>query len=346
MGNLKPLNQIRFSFSKDEEVSADIDDIKDWLRDKREEAMSATHAESTLRAYKSMWRIFETFCFMFEYKSMPAQFEAVADFLCAYIQDRASASARNAYSAIRYYHLINGYEFNYAIEIKHLLKGLRRLHGSAPGRKKPIKTDVIKIICAALDERGGVKSIRDKALLLGAYSGALRASEVVGQNLEHLTFDHRGLSILIPRSKTDQEGEGQEVPIPRAMNTERCPVLALEEWRDVLIRMRGGSRSGPLFPVLRAGGDKAFREVHLVDRRMSTNDYRSILKDLCAEAGEDPDEIGGHSLRSGHATQAAENGASPFVIAAQGRWRSLQMVMVYVRLGKRFQNNSVHHLGL
>lgn len=163
--------------------------------------------------------------------------------------------------------------------------------------------------------------------------------------VSHLTFNHAGVVISIPRSKTDQFGEGQEVSIPRIANPERCPVVALEEWLDVLARLRG-SRSGPVFPVLRAAGDKALREVRLVDRRITTNDYRNVLKDLGEDVGLNRREIAGHSLRAGHATQAAENGASPFEIAAQGRWRSLQMVLVYVRMGKRFKNNSANYLGL
>ena len=51
-------------------------------------------------------------------------------------------------------------------------------------------------------------------LLLMGFAGALRRAELVGIDREHITFVASGLRLLIPRSKTDGEGEGG-IGIPR-----------------------------------------------------------------------------------------------------------------------------------
>ena len=66
--------------------------------------------------------------------------------------------------------------------------------------------------------------LRDRALLLLGYAGALRRSELVGIDREHLTFTPEGLRLLLPRSKGDQDGQGAA----RGTWAETCPVRALE----------------------------------------------------------------------------------------------------------------------
>jgi hypothetical protein len=38
------------------------------------------------------------------------------------------------------------------------------------------------------------------------------------------------MKLLIERSKTDPEGEGAEIAIPRGQSPETCPVTALQQW--------------------------------------------------------------------------------------------------------------------
>jgi integrase len=334
-----------FDMMRSSGIDFDMDAIKKSIREERIRIAAHSHAMSTIKSYTYFDRMFSSFCEAFDYQYAPASFDTIADFLCVYSKNHSWGTVRNFYSGIRYFQIKMGNPCNYTIDIKHLLMSLRRTNGKPQGRKKPVNTDIIKQICGGLDELGGMKSIRDKALLLDAYGGAFRASELVGQEWHHLNFDHRGVTILIPRSKTDQFSDGQEVSIPRTANPVTCPVVAIEEWRAVLADTYGAAPSGPVFPALRTG-EKVTRGVHISKRRLTTDGYRKILKDLCEGAGMDRADVGGHSMRSGHATQAAENGASPFEIAAQGRWKSLMMVLVYVRMGKRFQNNSANHLGL
>jgi integrase len=78
-------------------------------------------------------------------------------------------------------------------------------------------------------------------LLIG-FAGALRRSELVGLDLEHVTWTKQGMWLLIVRSKTDTAGEGAEIGIPRGQSPETCPVAALKAWLHA-----GKISSGPLF---------------------------------------------------------------------------------------------------
>jgi hypothetical protein len=72
----------------------------------------------------------------------------------------------------------------------------------------------------------------DRALLLLGFAGALRRSELVGVDVDHLTWTRNGLR-LIERSKTDAEGEGAEIAISRGQANGTCPVIALKTWLEL-----------------------------------------------------------------------------------------------------------------
>ncbi|MDO9713106.1 DDE-type integrase/transposase/recombinase [Paracraurococcus lichenis] len=78
-------------------------------------------------------------------------------------------------------------------------------------------------------------------MLLG-FAAELRRSELVAVQREHITVTPEGLRLLIPRAKTDQQGRGAELGIPRGKKPETCPVRALEAWLQA-----SDCRYGPVF---------------------------------------------------------------------------------------------------
>jgi integrase len=56
--------------------------------------------------------------------------------------------------------------------------------------------------------------VRNNALLQIGFFGAFRRSELVAICWEHIQFVPEGIEVLITRSKTDQDGEGQICAIP------------------------------------------------------------------------------------------------------------------------------------
>ena len=69
-----------------------------------------------------------------------------------------------------------------------------------------------------------LKGLRDRAILLLGFAGAFRRSELVALDASNLHFASAGLRVTVRKSKTDQEGQGATIAIPRVA---RSPALSL-----------------------------------------------------------------------------------------------------------------------
>jgi len=112
------------------------------------------------------------------------------------------------------------------------------------------------------------------------------------------------LRVTIRRSKTDQEGLGAVVALPRGAVA--CPVAAFKAW----IRA-AGITAGPVFRPI-AKGER------LWNARLTDRSVAKIVKAHAVRVGLDPAAFAGHSLRSGFLTSAAARGGSIFKMAADG----------------------------
>jgi integrase len=176
--------------------------------------------------------------------------------------------------------------------------------------------------------------IRDRALLLVGFAGALRRSELVNVRAPDVTETNEGLVIRIRRSKTDQEGKGRQVAIPYGSVPETCPVRACREWIAT-----GQLTEGPLFRRIDRHG-------HVNDRALHRDSIGTIVKRAAEAAGLDPAIYAGHSLRAGLCTQAYMNGARELDIMRQTGHKSLETARKYIRGRGLFRDNPAAKLGL
>ena len=136
---------------------------------------------------------------------------------------------------------------------------------------------------------------RDRALLCLGFAGAFRRSELCALEVADLTEVPDGLRILIRRSKGDQEGQGQEVAIPRGYKLR--PVEAVQTWLAA-----AGDQHRPGVPSSEPGRTG-------IGRRHGGRQRGADREAVCAaRVGLDPASYAGHSLRSGFLTSAAESG--------------------------------------
>ncbi len=253
----------------------------------------ASKSPATQAAYQSDWRIFEL-----RLGPLPASPES----LCAFLADEASAGRRAStlgrrLAAVRYFHRAAGYETPTGDEkVKAVLAGIRRTIGAAPVRKRAATSD---IVLSMVSGQGiDLRSLRNRALVLLGFAGAFRRSELVALDVEDIEETPEGMLVTLRRSKTDQEGLGRRVAIPRGEIA--CPVAALRAWLDA-----AGIAEGAIF---RRIVNK--RSQRVLDARLASRNVASVVKAGATKLGFDPATFGGHSLRAGFVTSAVKRGAN------------------------------------
>ena len=158
---------------------------------------------------------------------------------------KASTIGRRA-AAIGYHHKLAGHEPPTNQEaVKTVLRGIRRTIGTTRAGKAPATADLIGQMLALCPDTMIGK--RDRALLCLGFAGAFRRSELCALQVADLTEVPDGLRILIRRSKGDQEGQGQEVAIPRGYRLR--PVEAVQAWLAA-----ASISDGPVFRAVGRGG--------------------------------------------------------------------------------------------
>lgn len=294
------------------------------LAQKARQYVINSKSASTLRVYAAHWRTFADFCDRHGVPSMPATAATVCAFLTVQAEKHRAATLTAKLSAIAYQHRISKQPNPCDTEeVKAMLAGIRRTIGTAPRRKKAITPAILRKMLDALPD--GLRGRRDRAILLVGWASAMRRSELAAMRVEDVTFTDYGARILIPKSKTDQEGEGQYVQLEKGQG-DLCPVSALRDWLSA-----AGIQSGSVF-----------RGVDMLTGRMNDPSTGSgqaitgrqiarIVKDAAERVGESAHEFAGHSMRAGFVTSALAAGAGEMDILEQTRHTSTKMLKVYSR---------------
>jgi site-specific recombinase XerD len=289
----------------------------------------ASKAKATQDAYASDFRIFEAWCRQRGLSALPAAPATVAGFLAAQaaLGKRASTLGRRL-ASIKYFHGIAGEPSPTGDEIiKATLSGIRRSIGSAPVRKRAATSDIVLgMVGTAGNET--LRQLRDRAILLIGFASAMRRSELVAANVEDLEWTTEGVMIRIRRSKTDQEGQGASVAVPKGETA--CPVAALKAWLEA-----AGIVDGAVFRRILNK-----RNQRVTDRRLAARNIARIVKDNAERLGFDPSTFGAHSLRSGLVTSAVKRGVNLLKICDQTRHKSVEMLRVYCRDAELFNGNA------
>ena len=101
--------------------------------------------------------------------------------------------------------------------------------GVATEQKKAISIPDLKKMVAKIPDT--LIGKRDRAILLLGFAGAFRRAELVAIDVEHCAVTPEGMTVDLKKGKTDQEGEGILVGIPRGEDEATCPIRAVENWR-------------------------------------------------------------------------------------------------------------------
>jgi integrase len=285
-------------------------DVRPDLAAEAEELASGSLADATKRAHRADWQVFAEWCARHDFEAMPASVETAAGFLTDQAKTKKVATLERYRSTIGKYHRLKGFSSPFVDErVKAIFRGIRRKKGVTQTQKKPMS-----ILLAA-----SVEDIRNKAVVLFGLATSFRGKELCSLDVEDLTFVEAGVLVRLKKSKTDQEGVGREVGVPKLDMPEACPVRAIRSWLDVL-----GEDSGPLF----RGFTRARKPR---PGRMTPQTVNAIVKGVAIASGLDAAVYGAHSLRAGYVTEARKAGQDWSTIMAQTGHKRVETVQRYDR---------------
>jgi len=208
--------------------------------------------------------------------------------------------------------------------VKQVLRNATRAFGKNVKRKRALTSDVLEKVLATCDQ--SLIGLRDRALILVAFSsGGRRRSELTAFEIRDLTPVEGGYLLRIRRSKTDQTGEGTDVPVLGQAGA------AVRAWIKA-----AKLHNGKLFRAIRSGNRLTSS---LGDRQVSR-----IVKQRIARAGIDSTDFSAHSLRAGFMTSAGRAGIHLGDAMQMSGHRTIEVALRYYRPGSVLNNPAANLL--
>lgn len=308
-------------------------------------------AENTIRAYRSGVRAWCTYADHHGVSALPADPNDVKAFL---VDQRAPLPPGKplAFNTLKLRAAAIGYMHRLArlpspsrsIEVIETLTGYRRLEPELPQRKRPLRIEQLARVIQAIGTETLV-DVRDRAILLIGFAGALRRSEIAALELRHIeVLDgsiRNGLRILLPQSKGDRTSLGVTITIP-AGETALCPVAAYLAW----IRA-AAITDGPVFrriqpqPRPKSASAEWTPAIKLGSAALNDRTIARVVKDRAEAAGLDPTDLAGHSLKRGALNSANDRGADPKAMKRLGRHKSYSTLEQYLEEREVFEGGAL-----
>ena len=268
--------------------------------------IEGAYAPATTRAYFADFTAFIAFCDANNQPALPANAVITAEFIRHIsASSRSSAIIRRAVVAISAVHLLNRFtDPTKDPEVRIAMKRMPRTLGRSANQAYGIRHDLLNLLLANVG--GSIRGLRDAALLQLAYDTLCRRSELVTLQMDDVVVAHHGdgmrYSILLRKSKVDQEARGRYLPL-RAQT-----MLAIEQWTHT-----AKLSEGPILRIIDRGEN--------IGSTLSSGQINRIYKRIARQAKLDPEliaRISGHSIRVGAAQDLLAPGTSMPAIMQRG----------------------------
>lgn len=275
---------------------------------------AGAYSENTIRSYEVDLRSFRAWCLAQDKSWLPTDARTIATYLDEKVETLSVSSLRRRLAAINFAHRMSDLSSPTASSSVHLaLRRASRRKGRRPKQAKGLTADILKIILKKIPT--SLPGIRDAALISVGYDTLCRSSEISIMRIEDLHVSSDGkCSILIARSKNDQEGAGR-----LAWMSPRTFTL-LKKWLKV-----ANIEEGPLF--------RGFHCRRVSPRALDTCSIRRLIKRAARRAGVDKniaEELSGHSMRVGAAQDMLVAGFDALAIMQAGGWKTASVLLRYV----------------
>lgn len=322
------------------------------LADRARGYVAAASSANTRRAYASDWRHFASWCRRQGLEALQPSPQVVGLYITACASGAATAD-RKPSSVGTIERRLSALAWTYAQcgtpldrkdrHIATVLAGIRNTHAAPPRQKEAVLPEDVVAMLETLD-RGTLRGLRDRAMLLIGFAGGLRRSEIVGLDVGRdqtqegsgwIEILDKGMVVTL-RGKTGW----REIEIGRGSTDATCPIVALQTWMKL-----AKIGHGPLFRRV-TGAGKEVGSDRLNDRQVARLVKRTALAagvrgDLTE--GEREDQFAGHSLRAGLASSAE---VDERYVQRQLGHASAEMTRRYQRRRDRFRVNLTKAAGL
>lgn len=322
------------------------------LADRARFYVEAASSANTRRAYASDWKHFSAWCRRQGVDPLPPDPQLVGLYITALASGTAERGGKpSSVSTIE--RRLSSLGWNYTQRgqpldrrdrhIATVLSGIRNSHAAPPRQKEAVMPEDLLAMLETLD-RGTLRGLRDRAMLLIGFAGGLRRSEIVGLDVgRDQTEDGRGwIEILDKGLLLTLSGKTgwREVEIGPGSSPATCPVVALQAWLKF-----AKIPHGPIFRRV-TGQGKAVGPDRLHDQEVA-----KLVKRAALAAGVRGDlseneramKFSGHSLRAGLASSAEVDERH---VQKQLGHASAEMTRKYQRRRDRFRINLTKAAGL
>ena len=270
-------------------------------------------AQNTIRAYRSDFIQYQTWCLKNGITPIPADADTMAMYVDYLSENNKSATIRRRINSLgTILKLSKHHDPTKQPEVILALKRMHRKIGRAQEQAAPLTKLLLNQLRNNCDN--SLRGLRNQVLLRLGYETMRRRSELCAFKFDDICQAPNGKpAIKLNFSKTDQFGTGKILPISQELFD------LLEKWRSMI------SDEGY---ILRSINRHGHFGNNLNPASVSTI-LKALQKDLKIDSDEQP--LSGHSFRVGAALDLLEQGEPLERIMLRGGWQTDSTAMSYLR---------------
>jgi len=270
-------------------------------------------AENTIRAYRSDFIQYQTWCSKNKLDPIPASADTMAVYVDHLSNINKSATIRRRINSLgTILKLSKNHDPTKDPEVVLALKRMHRKIGRAQEQAAPLTKILLNQLLTNCDN--SIRGIRNQVVLRLGHETMRRRSELCAFKFEDISNAPSGKPIIkLNFSKTDQYGAGKVLPISKELLT------LLNQWKDIV-----ASENYILRSINRHGH---------IGENLNPASVSTILKGLQHKlnAASTQQSLSGHSFRVGAALDLLEQGESIEKIMLRGGWQTDSTAMKYLR---------------
>lgn len=288
-------------------------------------------APSTQQRYVGVYRAFTTFCVTNAVPKpyMPAAPAKIGLFLHHLVEaDAAPPTMSIAVAALGWAHAVSGHRNPFAEDptLRMIAAGGRRANARQPHQFAHMSLEDYSTLVLLAVTEGTPKAVQFAFMLTCAFHAATRIQELRGLRWRDVELRPAGVMLHVFRTKTALNGERDPCPLP-ATDEVTCPMRIAATYASLFDVVLPSTSDATLWPAIPAPG----KEIDW-SRPLSDDAFYALLRGRVAAIGLNPNEYSWHSLRSGAATAADEQGLPEHVIATIGGWAGPSSMRRYMRV--------------